>query len=132
MDALITNLSSNALFVPGPQLELAASGSAGDAKTWGGVSIASLDNSSALKQMVVDGKVSVTLSDNTQDAAPQLGAQSLAQYALADLPVGFEGRVVFVTDGRKTGEGAAAGTGVPAYWSAAAWHVFFDDSVVVA
>jgi hypothetical protein len=50
----------------------------------------------------------------------------------ASLPAaGQAGRLLFVTDGRKTGEGAAAGTGVLAYDDGVGWRRV-DDGTTVA
>lgn len=55
----------------------------------------------------------------------------LSPVAFADLPAaGQAGRMIFVTDGRKTGEGAGAGTGTPAYDDGVAWRRTADDSTV--
>ncbi len=43
---------------------------------------------------------------------------------------GQAGRMVFVTDGRKTGEGAGVGTGTPAYDDGVAWRRTSDDTTV--
>lgn len=43
-----------------------------------------------------------------------------------------EGHRAFATNGRKSGEGAAAGTGQPVYRDGTDWRVFRDDSVVLA
>lgn len=49
----------------------------------------------------------------------------------ASLPAaGQVGRSRFVTDGRKVGEGAGAGTGVPAYDDGVAWRRTSDDTTV--
>ena len=67
-----------------------------------------------------------------------------AGFLVADLPsttpannppgieVPFEGQWAFALDGRKTGEGAGAGTGVPCYFSNGSWRRPADDSVVAA
>ena len=54
-----------------------------------------------------------------------------APYTVANLPVGG-GAPAFATNGRKIGEGAAAGTGVPVYYSLGAWRVFSTDAPVLA
>lgn len=61
----------------------------------------------------------------------------MAQSALADAPLAISGAVrngdyLFITDGRKGGEGAGAGTGVPAYYNAATdqWFTFSADAAV--
>ncbi len=43
---------------------------------------------------------------------------------------GQAGRFVFVTDGRKVGEGVGAGTGTPAYDDGVAWRRTSDDTTV--
>jgi hypothetical protein len=135
MDALITNLSTEPVFIPGPNLGLDETGGTDDAQVWPDVTVADLDGNSQLKELVLTGTVSVFLSDDTRDAAVAaqgtLQNHGLPAYAFVSLPTGFEGRVALVTDGRKTGEGAGVGTGVPAYWSNGAWRVFFDDSAVL-
>jgi hypothetical protein len=134
MDATIAYVpaSGDPVFVPGPNIELGP----GDSKVWSDVTIADLDANSVLKGYIVDGTLSVTVDDDTVDAAEALqGAAQLAalpKYAFADLPVGFDGRVAFCTNGRKTGEPATGGTGVPTYYDAdtASWLVFYDDSAL--
>ncbi|MNM75539.1 hypothetical protein D3C81_873300 [compost metagenome] len=57
-----------------------------------------------------------------------LGAQG---YTVATLPVGVSNSsVAIATNGRKVGEGAGAGTGVPVYYSNGAWRVFGTDVAV--
>ncbi len=52
--------------------------------------------------------------------------------AFASLPAaGQAGRLLFVTNGRKTGEGAGVGTGVLAYDDGTAWRRV-DDGTTVA
>lgn len=56
---------------------------------------------------------------------------SIEAIAFADLPTpGQAGRLRFVTDGRKTGEGGGAGTGTPAYDDGVAWRRTSDDTTV--
>ncbi len=43
---------------------------------------------------------------------------------------GQPGRMVFVTNGRKVGEGAGVGTGTPAYDDGTAWRRTGDDTTV--
>ena len=58
---------------------------------------------------------------------------SVVALAFASLPAaGQGGRLLFVTDGRKTGEGAAAGTGVLAYDDSVAWRRVDDGTTVAA
>jgi hypothetical protein len=130
MDAAITNLSLAPVFIPGPNLDIPAGGT----KTWPNITVADLDRNVALKDAVVTGKVSVSVTPGTDDAVAAtkgaLTSAALEKYAFASLPTGYEGRTAFVTNGRKTGEGGGAGTGVPAYFSAAAWRRYFDDAAV--
>lgn len=60
-------------------------------------------------------------------------------YNVAQLPTtaspfdqAFEGRIAFALNGRKSGEGAGVGSGVPVYFSNGSWRVFRDDSVVTS
>lgn len=134
MDAVITNTSSAAKFVPGPNFNL----DAGESKTWSDVTVGDLDSNDAIKAGVVAGDFTVSMVPGPNDAALALqGAMtfdSLPVYAFADLPTGFNGRMAFVSDGRKSGEGAGLGTGVPAYYDATAgdWLNFFDNAVTAA
>ena len=139
MDAAITNNTSAALFIPGPNIELAA----GATKSWLNVTLVALDQNEVIKTGLVSGDLSVAMSPDTYDAAQatQTGKVGLTDpvggapaYTVALLPAtgNFEGQLAYATDGRKTAEGAGSGTGVPVYWSAANWHVYFDDSTVLA
>ena len=56
---------------------------------------------------------------------------SIEAITFANLPTpGQPGRLRFVTDGRKVGEGGGAGTGVPAYDDGSAWFRTSDDTAV--
>ena len=62
-----------------------------------------------------------------------ISADSLPKTLYAGLPVaGKPGRVRFVTNGRKSGEGAGAGTGVLAVDDGVAWRRVSDDTTVAA
>ena len=132
MDATIAYVPATGddVFIPGPNIELGP----GDSKVWSDISVADLDGNSVLKAYVLAGTVSVSIAPESEDAVAALqGALILGAlqiYAYANLPTGFEGRVAFCSNGRKTGEGAAAGTGVPCYFSDSEWRVFYDDSVL--
>lgn len=55
-----------------------------------------------------------------------------ATYTVAALPLTpAEGAIAYASNGRKSGEGAGAGTGVPVYYSAGKWRVYRDDSEVL-
>ena len=60
------------------------------------------------------------------------GPVSLQPYTVSSLPVGTAGQLICVSNGRKVGEGAGAGTGVVACYSNSAWRRLSDDSVVAA
>jgi hypothetical protein len=130
MDVTITNTGTAAYFLPGPDISLAP----GESKVVSDVNLNDIDENVVLKGYVQAGVATVSIADDVTDAAtPTQGsfaAAGLQKYAFARLPTGYEGRVAFCTNGRRTGQGPGAGTGVPVYWSAAAWRVFFDDTAV--
>jgi hypothetical protein len=56
-------------------------------------------------------------------------------YTVAQLPANkdlVESQTAFATNGRKVGEGAGHGSGVPVYWSAGFWRVYSTDTPVAA
>jgi len=55
-------------------------------------------------------------------------------YTVAALPSRnvLPGQTAYATNGRKVGEGAGNGTGVPVYFSNGAWRVYSTDAVVAA
>lgn len=58
-------------------------------------------------------------------------AGGVQTYAFADLPAaGQPGRLAYVSNGRKVGEGAGLGTGVLAYDDGSSWFRTSDDTVV--
>jgi hypothetical protein len=59
----------------------------------------------------------------------------LFPFTVARLPVNpkpVEGTVAYATNGRKQGEGAGTGTGVPVYYSNNQWRRYSDDTVVAS
>jgi len=138
MDATITNLSTERVFIPGPQLDLAPTGDPDgkDVQVWSEITVDTLDGNVRIKELVVAGTIAVQMDADSYDAAAAtqgaLVFGALPVYAYANLPTGFNGRMAYCSDGRKTAEGAGLGTGVPAYWSDSDsdWHVFYDDSVL--
>lgn len=67
----------------------------------------------------------------TQERAETAGG--VENSTVAGLPAaGQSGRLRFATDGRKTGEGAGAGTGVLVYDDTVAWRRTSDDTTVVS
>jgi hypothetical protein len=58
---------------------------------------------------------------------------SLLTYTVSTLPSSpSAGSIAYATDGRKVGEGAGAGTGVPCYYSNGNWRRYSDDTVVAS
>lgn len=57
---------------------------------------------------------------------------ALPSYTVAALPASNDGSLAFASNGRKTGEGVGAGTGVPAYRDGGTWFRFADDTAVAA
>lgn len=61
------------------------------------------------------------------------GAGNLGTFAVASLPSNpNNGQTAYASNGRKVGEGAGAGTGVPVYYSNGAWRVYSTDAVVAS
>jgi hypothetical protein len=87
-------------------------------------------------------EIGTTLADNTVGAITPgvlrglmqdiLDSQGLDPYTVALLPAGTEGMRAYASNGRKVGEGAGLGTGVPVYFSNALWRVQSTDAVVAA
>lgn len=136
MDALITNLSTSPVFISGPNLDLDAAGGTNAARTWTDITVADLDGSPHIKQLVIDGTITVTLTDDATDlavtTAGNLSAHSLPTYAVAGLPTGYDGRVAFASDGRSGAEGGGSGTGVMVVFSNGEWRRPEDQAIVAA
>lgn len=64
------------------------------------------------------------------DELPAAGA--LKACTVATLPAVAVGSLIYVSNGRKIGEAAGAGTGVVAYGSNSAWRRLSDDNAVAA
>lgn len=128
MDAAITNAGTEQVFIPGPNIDL----DPGETKTWSDIRVTDLDANDVIKAGVVAGTLTVAMTPGPNDAAlatqGQLVPDGMPVYAFANLPTGFNGRMAFVSDGRKPAEGAGLGTGVPAFYDAAAagWLNFHD------
>ncbi|WP_164712442.1 hypothetical protein [Methylobacterium currus] len=60
------------------------------------------------------------------------GPLSLGVYTVATLPAGTAGTMLYVSNGRKVGEAAGAGTGVLACYSNGAWRRLSDETPVAA
>lgn len=61
-------------------------------------------------------------------------AYAFPKYTVAQLPTISEFMVAFASDGRKSGETAGNGTGVPVFYdsNSAKWLTFYDNSEVQA
>lgn len=126
----ITNASADEKYISGPEISIPA----GETKRWDNVNVNALDSNTVIKEGVVAGDLTVNVVFEAADAAEattgSLLPWALPKYLVANLPTGFEGRLAFATDGRKTGEGAGVGTGAPVYWSGAAWRTYPADAAV--
>lgn len=61
------------------------------------------------------------------------GNGDLGTLTVAALPSNANpGQTAYASNGRKAGEGAGAGTGVPVYYSNGAWRVYSTDAAVAA
>jgi hypothetical protein len=65
---------------------------------------------------------------------PNVGVSLYAAVtAVAMLPTAANaGDWAYATDGRKTGEGSGAGTGVPVWWSNTGWYAVDSGALVTA
>lgn len=70
--------------------------------------------------------------DETKQFLKVNGLLAAGRYLVESLPTGKEGYMAFASNGRKTGETAGAGTGVPVYFSNGLWRNIFDNLVVQA
>ena len=116
IDATITNASATRVFIPGPNVDIAAGASA----TLAGINDNDIVENDVLASYIEDGTVTVSITRSVGTVAELLAV------------VGFEGQVAYATNGRKTGEGGGAGTGIPCYWSAATWRRYYDDAQITA
>lgn len=136
MDVSITNLGTVApddnVFVPGPNLDIPAT----ETKVWPNVTVADIDNTLVLRQLVLDGKVSISVSEDTTDGAQALTGSiqpyGLPKRTVALLPTGYVGRMAFATNGRTGAEGVGAGTGVPVVFANGQWRRLEDMAIVAA
>lgn len=63
--------------------------------------------------------------------AQLFAAMGIAAYTVATLPTGATGRIIFVSDGRKSGETGGNGTGVVCQWNGSNW-ITADAGATVA
>ena len=78
-----------------------------------------------------DGKISRDFLKYTQNLETRIS--QLTPFKVVQLPTApGEGSIAFATNGRKQGEGAGAGTGVPCYYSNGLWRRYSDDAQVTS
>ena len=64
-----------------------------------------------------------------------LTPELMPKYLVAELPSQQNnGAIAFATDGRRSGEGAASGTGIPTWYDATneRWATFYDNTETAA
>ena len=140
MDATLTNLSSAAFFVPGPNMNLAATGDAdgNDVQTWPDVTISDLDGNVRIKELVLAGTLQVDVVQDARDVAlattGSIGLEMLPSYTVAQLAAltGVDSRIAFATDGRAGAEGGGSGTGTMVVYSNGQWRRVEDLATVAA
>ena len=137
MDAAITNVGTEQVFIPGPNIEI----DAGETKNWNDIRVTDLDANDVIKSGVVAGTLTVALTPDANDAAQfdssagqisSVVSPFLPVYTVATLPTGVNGRMAFASDGRAGVEGAAAGTGTMVVYSNGEWRRVEDLAVVAA
>lgn len=68
-----------------------------------------------------------------QTLSQLFGPGHLGLFTVALLPTSpSSGQMAFASNGRKVGEGAGVGTGVPVYFSNGAWRVYSTDAAVAS
>jgi hypothetical protein len=78
----------------------------------------------AINTLIVD--INAALASITAGGTPDIGS-----YTVADLPVSaVVGTRAYASNGRKIGEGAGDGTGVPVYYSDGTWRSALDSPVL--
>ncbi len=89
----------------------------------------------ALREDVVELRGDMDEVRDLLESVTSFSTENLIKRQLAQLPTtGLrDGARAWATDGRKEGEGAGTGTGVPAYFNEATstWKAFSDDADVV-
>lgn len=138
MDVTITNLSADPVFIPGPNLDLDATGGDNDARDWPDATLGDLDGNARLKALVLAGTVSVSVTEDATDVAAstegRMVSEMLPTYTVAQLSAltGVDGRFAFASDGRAGAEGLGAGTGTMVVYSNSEWRRVEDLAIVAA
>ena len=131
----LTDAANDTLSLSAGSVTLSAQGSGGLNFTGGGLTIEDATNDS-----ISLSPGAIIFQDNTSDIVELTEGVlfvscpvSTGQFAVASLPASpQEGYIAYATNGRKVGEGAGSGTGVPVYFSNGAWRVFSTDQQVAA
>lgn len=98
------------------------------------------DNSDSDTLKIGRGAAWITGVDFSIDTSGVVGITTLRMsglfrtnsYTVAGLPTGAAGDLAYASNGRKTGEGGGAGTGIPVYHDGVAWRRFYDDATATA
>jgi len=92
-----------------------------------------LATASADRYVTLTGSNGVNPTIGTSAGHLQIGVPAvLRTYTAATLPVQSTGAIIYVSDGRKNGEGASAGTGVMAFSDGTAWRACDTGATVSA
>lgn len=92
-----------------------------------------LATASANRYVTLTGSNGVNPTIGTSAGHLQIGVPAvLRTYTAATLPVQSTGAIIYVSDGRKNGEGASAGTGVMAFSDGTAWRACDTGATVSA
>jgi hypothetical protein len=138
MDATITNLGSvspdDDLFLTLGRVELKA----GESVVIPDIGLEDLDSDPLLSQQVLDGLISVAISEDAVDVATattgRIKTGLFPSYTVAELAAltGVNGRYAYASDGRTGAETAGNGTGCPVIYSNGEWRRFEDMAIVAA
>jgi len=85
---------------------------------------------SSLNQLVL--LLQSQMNQITATLAQSSGTSYPPQYLLANLPIGIEGQIAYVTNGLKVGESTGHGSGVPVYFSNGLWRAYSTDAMVLS
>jgi hypothetical protein len=79
-------------------------------------------------------RVAALAGVNRTQSADGLEPAALATLAADPAERLYQGRIMYCTDCRKSGEGAGVGTGLPVYYdsSGATWRTFYDNSAAIS
>ncbi len=126
----------NSMVVGGDQV-LMWRGSTSDAADAGGLCIVPWSASATGMRITSNGRVGINVAApqvalDVAGAAACTGSVRPGAFTVATVPAGTAGAVIFVSNGRKSGEASGAGTGVLACFSNGNWRRLSDDSPVAA